>query len=61
MFFGLLVINEFTVHMPDYTVHVSWTMHQALDLKNLLKKKKKNKNQPDADMGSTKHASQMHP
>ena len=42
MFFRLLFIDEFTVHMPDCTVHTGAG----------LKKKKKKKYQPDADMGS---------
>ena len=29
----LLFINEFTVHMPDCTVYVPWTVQEALDLK----------------------------
>ena len=28
--FWLLFINEFTVYWPDCTVHVPWTVHQAL-------------------------------
>ena len=53
-----MFINEFTIHMPDYTVH---GMSHELCTKHWTLKKKKKKNQPDTDVGSVKCASQMHP
>ena len=47
---------KITVHMPDCTVHVPWTVQEVLNLKKRIRKK----NQPDADVRSTKRASQMH-
>ena len=48
MFFRLLFIDEFTVHMPDCTVHTG----AGLIKKKKKKKEKRKKNQPDADVGS---------
>ena len=31
-----------TIHMPDCTVHVSWTVQEALNLKKKRKEKAKN-------------------
>ena len=47
--FWSLFINEFIVYWPDCTVHVPWTVHQAL----VPKKIKKPKNTQNADVGST--------
>ena len=48
--------------MPDCTVHGTWTVQEALDLKIKKKNNKKiKKKKPDADVGSAKHASQTHP
>ena len=52
--FWLLFINEFTVHWPDYTIHVPWTVQQALDLKK-KKEKKKPKNATTLNADANAH------
>ena len=51
------------MHMPDCTIHGTWTVQEALDLKikKIIIIKKLKKKKPDADVGSAKHASQTHP